>query len=839
VTTCWVVVAISWVGVTLAELGRFSPIGVLGGALLLVSVGFGARAWQDRRRRTVKITPGASVIRSHTTGLARGADGASRPPFGALLEMLLFVALLLLAARLYFQVSEAIFGTDDAGLRLNAAAHLAQAGQIPITMQTLPVAALTGTLAAPLELYDTDPFNGHLLPQFSGVLESWEALALSLVDLPKGLLTGYQQAPTMFPQRPFYLVPALATFTLVVLYAALRRAFSPLVAMVAVAGLALSYPEIYFARQTMAEIPTQLFCAIALLGLVSFWEQPMASGGALAGAALGLAFLTHVDAFLLYVPAALWLVSLVARRRFCRAHLVFFAVAGALLLQGCAHYVVFEYPYVETNFGPEVERISRHLPLVVGGLIAAILGLAAIVFVIARRPARFVTVDNARVAAAAGFVAAVAFAYLVRPLLQPAAVVPGPDPLHPTVFNAGVGLVILSRYVGPLTFGLAIGGMALFIARGRSRLGMAIFAAGTLYLVVFGWNALVAPQQPFWVRRFLPEVIPMLYVFAGYVVGQLSRIPWQPAGRAAVVGLLGIAIPFGSAQTSLPLWTEAPEYQTGLLQANAFAQRLPVNDVVILDRTEAARWLALPLTFLFRRETYVVYDPSVSQEELQNAVTTWLSAGKSVTFITPGGTNNLDLTKWAVQPLFDQRLRFSELSVAYFAPPTTEREVDLHLAAYQLRPLRRGEAPTLPTTVYVGTYDFPSLVGGFYSNEYDRQQPYRYTAAEADVVLPRPASSRTRIAIRAAGQRPVGVPPATLHLFVDGAPIGSVTLPASGGPDDAAREYAFDASVPTAPVAVPLRLHIMVNSWRPSDYGYADTRDLGVAIDLIQERPIE
>lgn len=825
IAAAWLFVVSSWIGVTLAELGRFSGAGMLVlstlalAALLLIARTLRARHRPDVAKSALSTDKPGNVLTP-----VRWGEG---------LEAALLLAILVVGAYLYFRPSEAIFATHDAGARINAAAHVAQSGRIPIQDPNLWTATSIGSLTTTIGLYAIDPPRGILLPQFSGVLEIWEALALTTLSPPRSLIFGYENAPSVFPQRPLYLPAIFADLALLVAYCALRRFAGASVSLASTAALALSYPEITFARLTMAEIPTQLFLMIAFCGLVRFFQESRAGDAALAGTAVGLAFLTHVDIIFLYVPISLWMLRLLAQGKWQRIHVAFFGPAFLLLVQGIGHYLIFEGPYVNSNLDSLLHVLPRSAPTVA----VVVLAMLTLLWVWAEKSNAATRLASSQTFRwiAAGFVVALAFfAYVIRPMLDPAQIIPTQIPDRPLVRIGGITLVLLGRYLSPLTLFMALIGITTIIVSDVPRHVRALLWSGGLYLLVFGLNPLVSPFQPFWVRRFVPEVIPFLIISAAVGCLALSRrVPRPILSRFVQIGLLGVLVAT-TANIGVPLWRISPEFQGGIAETNMFAQSLPANSIVVFDRSEAASWLPLPLTFLFHRDSFVPQGDEIDPRRVNQAIQTWRQEGKTVVFVTSGGKITLDPHDWEFRPLTDQRFRFTAFPREFLQPPGAYDWVDFHVAAYEIVDPVQSAPVVFPFTLQLGRFDYGYLVSGFGPNNYSGQTSYRYTGDRAVVDLPRPPSPRARITIRMAGYRPDGAPPADLRLSVDSTPLGEIRFQSGGDPSAAFQNYTYTTDVRDVEEQTRLRLQFQVNSWRPADYGYGDTQEIGVAVEWIR-----
>ena len=103
--------------------------------------------------------------------------------------------------------------------------------------------------------------------------------------------------------------------------------------------------------------------------------------------------------------------------------------------------------------------------------------------------------------------------------------------------------------------------------------------------------------------------------------------------------------------------------------------------------------------------------------------------------------------------------------------------------------------------------------------------------------LPRPTGGQWTLTLRVGGNRPAGVPPATLSIVVDDRPAQTIqfdSLPAGAEFDVGYRNLAMAGSSRPGSRTDPIRVKLAVNTWRPADFGMGDIRELGVAITEVR-----
>ena len=818
---CWLLVAVSWSGLILAELGRFSGAGTI--ALAAALLGLGTFAVVTLRPESI------SIPRLKQCPVRQTTDQKIRLGF----EAILVCGVLLAAGSLYARPGEMIFSTHDAGVRLNSAAHIASTGKIFVVDPDFTVAANIGSFRAPQGIYKIDTAQGLLVPQFSGVSEIWEALVFTTVNFPSRVFHG-DQRPLI--ENPGQIPDVTAFFALAsvgLIFITLRQSLGFMPAWTAMTGLAVSYPEIYYARIPMSEIIEQLFFVVALYALARYWHGGSTHHAVLAGFGVGLTVLTHLDAVMVYLAVVVWLSIVVARREWTVAHTAFAVTSGLLFVQSMWHDLVFETYYVFTNTLPIIN-------VVVGSIGAVAVACAAIAgwigFLVAIRAGRIDWIARSpriRVGLALVVVVMAAAAYFGRPLLQPPSIDYAADGSVLFVHNEGLIWVTVGRYLSPITLLLSLAGIVFLLVRRPSKVIWTMLLVGGVYGLFLSWHSFVSPHQPFWIRRFLPVILPLLVVFAAVAVTiPRAFIANRRLGNLAT-GLCSLGLIFLIGSVGRPLWNIPSEFQGALAETYQFSQTFPTNSVVLSDQGTASTWLPLPLTYLFHRDTFAFQPVAIDDAQLDLALQSWWKQGKVVFFITDGGQATLNPDRWGFEHVSDQAFVFPQLKPDYWIPPTEIQTIQFNITAYQIVPLDQKVAPTFPFDLRMGTPDYGYLRSGFERADGIGPGSYRWTGEQAFVDLPRPRTDAWRITLRVGGNRPVGASPARLAIWVDDQPVKTIqfaSIPSGNAFDSGYRDVVISGETGPHPPTGPIHLRLDVNTWRPADYGMGDGRNLGVVI---------
>jgi hypothetical protein len=316
------------------------------------------------------------------------------------------------------------------------------------------------------------------------------------------------------------------------------------------------------------------------------------------------------------------------------------------------------------------------------------------------------------------------------------------------------------------------------------------------------------------------------------LVGRLRVGRWS-----AYVLSVALVVLIGS--VGRPLWSIQPEFQGALAQTNDFARALPTNSIILADEGPVATWLPLPLTYLFHRDAFVLKPDIIDEQSLDVAIQTWWNRSKTVVFVTDGTRTTLDPERWGFERIADQAFDFPQLKPDFWIPPTSLQTIEFHATAYRVVPLGQKIPPAFPFVLKTGSADYGYLRSGFQRVDGTGAGAYRWTDAEAMVDLPRPPTNQWRITLRIGGNRPTGVPPARLTIALDDQPVRIIpfeSIPPGSGFDPGYRDIVVSGNSGNPPVTGPIRLKLDVNTWRPSEFGLGDVRELGVAItDILVE----
>jgi len=823
----------SWSGLLLAELAFFSLWSLL--LLLLiysvsVAVAFGVRfTWSDIPRLRLDI--------------------------GYWILVIVFIAGLL-----FFRPFESVLGTTDAGVYLGMGVNIARTGAIRARDPLL--ADLSGGVENDLLYSYKLPYGSELMRFFGdgvriwdmeqGLLFSqqnhlyqvWIAIFYSIFGMRVGMnpfapldvlgILGHFSSTPML----LYATPLFGLLGVVALYFAGKALFDDRVGLLASLLLAINVAQMWFSRWAMSEALTQFLVFGALYCFVLYVKTAHRYFGLLAGFGLGLAVLSRADGIFLIVPVALYFVYLRLARKLRSQHLYFFAPFAALLLHWLIHSLFFSRGQA-LAIGRALPYFSSIGPLAIGGavvivalLILAFLNYGKLLGALARlaRFGRWI-----RPAVAILIVLLALYAYFIRPsTADPQMVYYHPAGGMIRTYNEE-NLVRLGWYVTPLGLLLALGGLIAMILKETDEGVMFFLGVALLYAFVFIHSALVNPIHIYWIRRYVTVVIPSMMLFISYGLFQISNLKSQisnylPRIRQILAVALAIVLTASFLRTSLALAAQTP-YQAAVWQMSRLAGQLSDRAVVIVESPLIGDPFALPLTYLYDRDSFVLQGQDLDNEQFFDLVERWRERGREVFYVASDGLTRVRSDDYVFSPVGKVALDIPlpETSFDHLPQGIVHQSYDLEV--YRIEPAWKREKPIYPFSLDVGRFDYGHLVGGFYAREGAPGGWYRWTGKTAEMLLPwAPEGKSLVLSLTVGSPRPAGVEPARVFLYLNGHLLDRFDL------DDEfkTRTVVVPPDAVADPQAKTVLLRLETNTWIPAEAGLEDVRELGVVLDRIE-----
>lgn len=337
----------------------------------------------------------------------------------------------------------------------------------------------------------------------------------------------------------FNLNPLLAAVSIAVLTVAARRAFGTRTAAVMAALLLTSMMQVWQAKYPSTEIPAQLFLVGALLGAAVAASQRVANAASLSaafvsGVCLGTGFLVRPDGFLYILLGATVVAGIIAMSSERIDRRVGALAAGIALTLPFALYdaYVIRGTYSASNGVPGLLQLLAALALIVG---CGFLGRWVRLVSTQRwpRPAETVRRNLIRWRQPACAVAVSTFGLLLLALYHRETLL-GRD-YHLNPFGGGEtirsynerNMIWFSWYLTPLGLVVMwIGSCVLAFQRWTLPRSLLVLP-GLAFLPLYVYDARVSMRLMWWVRRFIPAVVPgvmlLIAVAVVWAVGNSLR----------------------------------------------------------------------------------------------------------------------------------------------------------------------------------------------------------------------------------------------------------------------------------------------------------------------------
>ena len=589
---------------------------------------------------------------------------------------------------------------------------------------------------------------------------------------------------------------------LLAIYGLAKRFVRPSFAGFGILFLAFNPAQIWVARQTLSEILTQLLVWCGLLLLTAYLARGRPSWGVWTGILLGLSAFAHIDAFvlvpLLLISHALSRVVAPGRRPTWG-----YVYLGATPLFGLAlaYYAILNQPYLR--------RVDTQM-LEIGALTLAAAALLALTR--SKRlaaGARVALADRRLVLGLLAVLAGVAvYVYFIRPILPPFARFVGAGNLlngqrsyvEDALANAG-------RYLTPgVVWAALLGWSIVFVAISRRSRAAAAWAPLVIVAMgitaVYTWNQSVFPDHFWAIRRFVPEIIPAMVLFAGvgtaWLLGHLSK-----PGRRLAIGLIVPLLVVWTIYIGAPMYV-TPERQGSYAELGQFAESVPSDSLAVaVDGVYEAAHYWMPLLLAFDRPI-IPLDPTDDTARAE-AITQLNAASEDdpVTIVTAAYDFRMD----AVVGTRTAQVSWSSPVMAETTNPVPRVVLEQDNTLTVIR-------ATGLNTIGVAFGGAPQWVAagtGFHPAQLVDGRPLRWTDGAGQIAIPIEGDQTpTRLAISIADTGPNGGP---LHVT-----LNDITL--------------FDGVLPPGPWSATYDLAGLV------DLHQGDTANVEITSDTFQANPV-
>ncbi len=507
-----------------------------------------------------------------------------------ILTILIFAAIASSAA--FLKPTEAFHGGLDPGVYLSTGVNIAKTGAILISspvIKEIHDSNLTGFYQLneiPLwgyygyELpgfYITNPEKGTVTPQFYHMYSVWIAIFYSLFGL-KGTL---------------FVAPFFSLLSIVTIFLFVKKTFTIDIAILSTALIAISFAQVWYSLTTNSEILMQFYLFLTLYFLHTFTKNKILSAGTWSAFAAASGALTRIE-FAVVIPVIVGFLAydyLTERKLQTRYFFIPFALLLAYVVLAIAtlsrHYTSFLF---NTLFYKKVDLLNfeqlpvHYWPIIIGVIIIFFAVKMAVKKRIETSPRQKLIISLIL------WLMITLFCLLSHKLLP----------------NVTVNLTTLSWYITPI--GLFMGFLGLLIMPwNKNKNVILLLAICSLFLSLYAIKAAITPVHPWWVRRFLPVVLPGLIIGISYFIFQ-NRIFTRDIPKKAFAALLiaVIALPFVVMDTKIFAADEYDGLNEILSELN---QTISEPAVVLYFNSEQSHKYATPLHYIYGKEILVLTEP--------------------------------------------------------------------------------------------------------------------------------------------------------------------------------------------------------------------------------------
>lgn len=770
------------------------------------------------------------------------------------------LGLMVIGAALYLRPHEYVLGGSDAGSYINIAAATARtgaylqkdewnrflAGHKEVTLRTQPQPMLTRHLQF-VGWYIDDEDAAISRPQFF----PYHPVLLSVAMSVGGVRAG------------FYVTPLVAVLGIAALYLLARRLFGRSVALLAALFLTITSTQIFFARYPTTEPLTLLLLFAAFLAFQALWDDAQASPlwGVFGGAALGAALLTRIDLPLVLAIVVAGLVWTAWQRRWHAGWSAFALTLSIFVVQMILVVWLFTWPYFWNTY-LSVYGLLVRAPWLVAGATIGLLGVLGLALALGPERFRFQLQQlerstSVRWTLAILIVALSAYAYFLRPILEPPrTAVAWPGNVEFPILN-GQNWLRMGWYLTPLGIALATMGLAMIVVRERLARLAVVLGIGVLTTFQYVYNIMNTPYHIYAMRRYVPIVIPMLWIFAAYAIVALPRFS-RPWATLAVRGILVAALVGGLVYQDRYV-VRARDYAGSLAQLYELRQQIKEDAIVLFAEPSQSLFsdaFGIPLHSIFAHPVATVRtgDPSAKEDDPtalsqhEQEVIQFLDAllaraeaqGRSIQLLAVDPIPATVRNHLALRPSGSYAFTTQMLMNTFDDFPSVTQTVHYGIEIYDVLSSESAREGLDSIEVDVGSVDGAYLDEGFWSKEYMPGAPtMRWTRDVAKLTTPLPRLNGKageepllEIQVRAMIYRPEMVAPAPVTVKIGEYELGAFT------PTEEWTTYVFRAPYSALPATDSIQIQFSTETFTPAELGLSgDNRALGFLLDWVKILP--
>lgn len=640
-----------------------------------------------------------------------------------------------------------------------------------------------------------------------------------------------------------YITPLFALLAILSVFFAGKTLFNRNVGLTASLLLTLNFAQVWYARYPTSEVFTQFLVFSGIFTFIIFNRTSSKFFGIASALCFGETLLTRIDAVFLIIPIALFFGYLRLHDKLRKEHLYFIAPFLILSIHALITATFISTPYtfdIFRDISYEVLTIVTTRTYLAAILFALfVVGLALIDLnknkIVKKTEGMNKYSPHAQHIIAVSIVILAVYAYFIRP---------GPPLIDSDRFN----MIKLSWYLTELGVALAIIGLIIMIYRNPSKDVFLFFGIISIYGLYYINNAHITPDHPWWIRRYLPVVVPSFLISAGVALDRIKSSSFLGKGTSFILIFI-LIISFVQADKPIIGYVE----HKGVIDQTRDISTFTGDDGrIIFTRNEYRGFhdccTSTPLYFIYNREALWVRNNPAYYTKLIEKLKEWENSGKEILIANPTEKLLYELSKNF--KLTAEKFPFNYRQLAqhpsYYQVNLSGKKYPL---SYRMKPLTIPPLRTYNLTVYrleemknvdqllinMGA-NGTGYIKGFYGREGSQENvTFRWTRENARVNAPGLGNdSPLLMELRSPNWRPNRFP-ANISFSANGHEVQNYTLISED------RFKLYRLIIPQNFLNERyLEIKIHTDTWNPSKtMNSTDNRNLGIAVDWISLENLE
>jgi 4-amino-4-deoxy-L-arabinose transferase-like glycosyltransferase len=546
------------------------------------------------------------------------------------------ILILILAVSLFFHPNPWILGGRDQGVYINTGVNIANTGSILIhdnLLKSLNVSEYGNFFSigdnhsnnpAIYEgsqypgFYITDSQTGAVTPQFFYLWPSWIAIFYSIFGLSIGL----------------FVTPFFAVLSIISIYLVGKTLFNSRVGLLAAFFSTLNFAFIWYSREPTTEIFTMFLIFLGIFAFVHLSRQSSFSKyyyAIIASLCLGEIFLTRIDTVLLLIPFILFLVYLWVEHQFKAEHMVFVIISVTMGIYALLSAIFISTPYtfdiIGLTLSDRLISLFNHLSIFSSGM--AVLFLASIISFDYRG---FVSHKIKNIVKFLPYIRAFIVILILLGMIYLLFIRPQGE-----ITSDSYNLVKVSWYMGGF-FGVVLAslGCIMILYKKPYRESYFFLSIFLMYSIFYILSAKISPDQPWWIRRYLPIVIPMAIICIAYFIDQLYMVSKSSKIIKVISMILIILLIIPSIASDLKI-VSFQEYGHALEDVDNMSKMFSDNSIILYTSNYYTERIATPLHYIYGKNVTSVNSYNQSLDMIDK----WIASNKTVYLIDTIGNNDI------------------------------------------------------------------------------------------------------------------------------------------------------------------------------------------------------